>query len=416
MSSCLNISQEELKAYKELDVSLFEVNRDFLENGELRSPRAIRYKLDKINDETNDTYYEFNSQRETFKDEAKSFDNKTAEEWLLQLSTSMNVEAQVVTEEVAKKIHADKQKKYSGESAFFADGIVYFIEGTMTPESVVHEFSHPIIKSLSKEVRDKLYNDLLADGSFQDIIDEVNDLYEDSTPESIQEEVLVRALTRVVEMEELSPKLKTWFEKIMYQIRQVLRKLLGRKVNVGKLQADTTLKAMAEMVAKGNVLELQKEMITSSDVIEYFKDKQKFIESFDKISPGNKEEMKVMLGTMGKVFSAVAEQKADVLNNPELQLLQGEYVEEFEYRYIQEIEALKEETPLLTKDDIVNYFSQKDNPAFQEANDAIHERMGMIGFYTSNVICLITKKSLMILIELVQENLTRTLSVNYLLS
>jgi len=379
MSSCLNISQEELKDYTDLDINLFEINRDFLQYGVLRSPRAIRYKLDLINDETNDKYYEFNSQRDTFKDEAKSFDNRTAENWLFQLSKSMNVEAQVITEEVAEKIHADKQKKYSGENAFFADGIVYFIEGKLTPESVVHEFSHPIIKSLPKEIRDKLYNELLADGSFQDIIDDVNEMYQDA-PESIQEEVLVRALTRLVEMEELSPKLKNWFDKLMYQIKQILRKLLGRKVNVGKLQADTTLKGLAEMVAKGDVLELQKEMITSSDVIEYFKDKEKFIESFDTISPNNKKEMGIMFGTMGKIFSAVAEQKADILNSEKagdiMLSLNGIFADELEFRYMQEIEALKEKNPSLSKNEIIEYFSKKDDGTFTELNDVIHERMG----------------------------------------
>ena len=33
MSTCLNISKEELKAYNELNISLQEVNRDFMENG-----------------------------------------------------------------------------------------------------------------------------------------------------------------------------------------------------------------------------------------------------------------------------------------------------------------------------------------------------------------------------------------------
>ena len=376
MSSCLNISPEELKAYKEAGVTRFEIERDFMENGVLRSPRAIKHKLNLINSESNDKWYEWKTQQDQFIDNVEEFDNRTAQDWLFQLSKSLSVESRVITEQEAKDIHTAKQKEYNGESAFFADDIVYFIEGRFTPESVVHEFSHPVIKSLPKEVRDKLYNDLLQDEFFKDIIEDVNELYKGKPSETIKEEVLVRALTKLVGMEELTPKLQTWFDKLMYQIRQGLRRLLGRKVNVGKLQADTTLKGMAEMVAKGDVLELKDKMITGTDVIEYFKDKQKFIESFNNIDLSNEGDARVMMSAIGQIFKAVDQQKADILNDPKMLALSDVFMDELEYTRMQEIQKLQEDNPKLTDADIIDYFSQLKDGTIPEMSKVIEERMG----------------------------------------
>ena len=375
MSSCLNISKEELKAYNKIGVSLFEVNRDWVENGTLRSPRAIKHKLDLINSESNDKWYEWKSQQDQFIDSVKEFDNKTAQDWLFQLSKSLNVKSKIITEQEAKEIHTSKQKTYDGEPAFFADDIVYLIEGKFTTESVVHEFSHPIIKSLSNEVRNKLYFELLENGSFQDIIDDVNESYA-GYPESIKEEVLVRALTRLVSMETLTPELKTWFEKIMYQIRQRLRKLIGRKVNVGKLQADTTLKGLAEMLAKGDVLKLKKKMITGTNIIEYFKDKQKFIETFNNINIKDEVDQRFINDTMGKIFKAVDQQRADILKNPKMLALTDVFMDELLNTRLQEIQKLQEENPKLKENDIIDHFSKRNDDTIPEISKVVEERMG----------------------------------------
>mgnify|MGYP003641464486 CR=1 FL=1 len=314
MSSCLNISKEELKGYTANNITFHEVTRDYLEHGVLRSPMAIRYKLDVRENTINDTYYDSESSVSDFKSEAVEFDNKTAEEWLFQLSNSLNVDAKVITRENAKEIHAAKGKKYSNENAFFVDGIVYFVEGTLTPESVVHEFSHPVIKSLDPSLKESLYQSILSNPLMQDVIDDVRNLYTTDQSSSFKEEVIVRALTKLVGVTEDTPALKSLLDKILYQIKQALRKLLGKTVDVKNLNLNTTLKEFAEMLSKGSVLELQKDLITSADIIEYFKVEQDVLDKFDTLNNSkNEKDYTVVQNMIDKIFDATTTMKRDIL-------------------------------------------------------------------------------------------------------
>jgi hypothetical protein len=332
MASCLVITPEELKPYKELGLNIHEITQDYLENGVLRSPMAISHKIKARKEEIKDNYFDKLDPNEDFLSEAQEFDNQVAESWVFKLSKALGVEAQVVTRDQAKRLHAEKEVAYNNENAFFTDSTAYFVEGTLTPESVVHEFSHPLIKSLDPSLKNKLFNDLINDPELNGkaILDQVNELYNKDgqmSESAIQEEVLVRALTSLIGAEKNTPKVQNWLQKLMYQLKQMLRKLLGRTSDVKNLQGDTSLKDLANMVAKGDVLELQKEMIDSSDVIEHFKELQDFIDNFDEVmdNPGGKANIQQMIDDVVRI---TMDQKQDILNNPEFFELQDEFVNE----------------------------------------------------------------------------------------
>jgi hypothetical protein len=332
MSTCLVITPEELKPYKELGLNIHDITQDFLENGVLRSPMAISHKMKARTEEVKDNYFDKVDPNEQFLTEAEDFDHQVAESWLFKLSKALGVKAQVITRDQAKRLHAEKEVAYANENAFFTDGTAYFVEGTLTPESVVHEFSHPLIKSLDPSLKTKLFNDLVNDPELngQQILEDVNELYNkngDMSEAQIQEEVLVRALTSLIGAEKNTPKVQNWLQKLVYQLKQMLRKLLGRKVDVKNLQGDTSLKDLAEMVAKGDVMELQEEMISSSDVIEHFKELQKFIDNFDEVmdNPGGKANIQQMINNVVRI---TMDQKQDILNNPEFFELQDAFANE----------------------------------------------------------------------------------------
>lgn len=384
MATCLVITPEELKPYTELGLNMHQITQDYLENGELRSPAAISYKIKAREQEVTSNYFDKVETQNEFLSEAEDFDHKIAENWAYQLSTSLGVEAQIVSRDQAKRIHADKGVVYGNENAFFTDGKVFFVEGTLTPESVVHEFSHPLIKSLDASVRNKLFNDLINDSELNGkaILDDVNARYNKDgqmSQERIQEEVLVRALTDLVRLEKNTPKVQNWLQKMMYQLKQLLRKLLGKTVNVKDLDGTTSLKDLAKMVASGNVMELQQELITSADVIEHFKAQQEWINKFDQISNSKDRDAKNKVQNMiDNVMKTALDQKKDILNNPEFfEDLTNVYVDELHRQGL-----LDEFTNILGKDATLNkteliqaLYAEDQNKNLVHTTEQIRERM-----------------------------------------
>lgn len=371
MATCLVITPEELKPYTELGLNMHQITQDYLENGELRSPAAISYKIKARKQEVTSNYFDKAETQNEFLSEAEDFDHKVAENWAYQLSTSLGVEAQVVSRDQAKRIHADKGVAYGNENAFFTDGTVFFVEGTLTPESVVHEFSHPLIKSLDASVRNKLFNDLINDSELNGkaILDDVNARYNKDgqmSQERIQEEVLVRALTDLVRLEKNTPKVQNWLQKMMYQLKQLLRKLLGKTVNVKDLDGTTSLKDLAKIVASGNVMELQQELITSADVIEHFKAQQEWIDKFDQLNNSkDRKDKQAVQSMIDNVMETAIEQRQDILNNPEFFSLAEVFVDELNRQGLLNdvISTLGKDSTLSTTDIIqaLNSTDQKGN-------------------------------------------------------
>jgi hypothetical protein len=380
MSSCLLITPEELKPYQAIGLTLNDVTRDWLENGVLRSPAAISRKEKARTEEVTSNYFEKMDEEGLFTSEAEVYDHKVAEGWNLKLSKALGVESVMVSRDQAKRIHAEKNVEYQNEDAFFADGTVYFVEGTLTPESVIHEFSHPLIKSLDASVRTKMYNDLMNDPELMgaDILKQVNEEYNKDgkmSDERIQEEVLVRALTKLTNVEDKTPKILKWLNNFFYNIKQALRKVIGKKIKVEKMDGSTTLKGLADILSKGTNVELNKELITSSDLIEHFKAQQEFIDNFDKLSD-TADSNSAVQDMINTVMKTAVEQKQDILNNPEFFSLQDVFVEEVGRQGLlnEIIDIIGEDA--ISNNTIVQEMMAKDNGQAVHTLEQIHERMG----------------------------------------
>lgn len=242
-----------------------------------------------------------------------STDNTKAIEAVRKLSTQLNADYQIVTPQEAIEATATSRNPIKNlaeaikKKAFFYKGKVYFIEGSLTTDMAVHEFSHVLVRSLfnsNPELFNKLFNDALAADSnlLNEALDEYADLKDaianeqDETVKEelktkylslVMEEVIVKALTKASLLEQNNQPLEKGFanyiKNLMYQIKQLLRKAFGSKIDVSKLKPSTTLNELADMLMKGGNFEINTESILESDVVAYNQYRQDFINNLSKI-------------------------------------------------------------------------------------------------------------------------------------
>jgi len=160
----------------------------------------------------------------------------------------------IIDENEARKMLNEAGFAYDNEPAFFFNGEVYITTGNFNPKNVIHEFSHPFIKAIAKNnpvLFNKLYNELSQTEEGKRIIKYVENKYKDKDSEGKKEEVLVRALTeRAIaksNFTENTPEFTSIINKILYHIKQFMRKVFG-KIKIENLDVNTTLEDLSEML------------------------------------------------------------------------------------------------------------------------------------------------------------------------
>lgn len=200
-----------------------------------------------------------------------------------------------ISADQANKLHQDISKKWNGEKAFFLGNTVYFVGQDMSLDMVFHEFSHPVIRALQKTnsaLFDALYAEAINSKEGEQLLNEVRNLYPEYNEEDalFKEEFLVRALTLAAlkknAKEEVTKSFGEFLRKLYGQIRQALRKLFNKKASrdVSKLDANTTLKDLAEMMlSKEESLELGESNVSDKDTVAYVRDMHAYIEDVLKL-------------------------------------------------------------------------------------------------------------------------------------
>ena len=171
-------------------------------------------------------------------------------------------------------------------NSFYRKAEVFFVLGKFTPESVFHEFMHPVIKSMAIDRPDlfnKLYNDTLVNDWGKTISNSVREdkYYKSQNESNIRQEIVVRALTY---MNENAVDNRTLLDKFLYQIRQFLRSMFGRKINVAKLDMNTSLEDLIDMLNKSEEFELNKDFLKVDDALMMEKDYNTIVEGLNKKS------------------------------------------------------------------------------------------------------------------------------------
>lgn len=193
------------------------------------------------------------------------------------LAGSMNVKYDNITPEAATELLKNRAVPYRGEPGFYFAGTVYTVGDNVSLSTVMHEFSHPILQGLRKDnlkLFRSLYDQFMATGEGVGVNEYVKQVYPELDVESdlFKEEVLafgmqlksVNKITNEPETDGFS----SFIKKLLAAIKKTLRNLFGSKVKVSKLDVDTTLDEMADMLIEKD-FEFETADVTEEDLVMY---------------------------------------------------------------------------------------------------------------------------------------------------
>ena len=173
------------------------------------------------------------------------------------LSLGTKTQFRNVSAEEAADILKNRPVKYKGEPAFYYAGTVYVVGDNVNVRTVLHEFSHPVLNALRQTnniLFQNLYNQALAteegQGIYYYVVNNYPELEEGS--DLFKEEVLayamqLKALNRI--NNEIETKgFQEFMNKLLAALKQFFRNMFGNKVNVAKLDVDTSLEELADML------------------------------------------------------------------------------------------------------------------------------------------------------------------------
>ena len=206
--------------------------------------------------------------------------SKKAIDKIQQLSAQLGIEAEIVSPQV---LESDFGITKPGVKGFYKNGKVYLVEGRFDQNTVFHEFCHPIIKSIAKENPElflQLYQQVLNTPEGAEIfkgLTGVSKDYEVNSPE-FMEEVIVQALDAKNKVP------RTVLQNIMFHIKQWFRKKFGKKINISKLDVDTSLNDMLNMINEGGEFILDKDFLDKDDAIMFSREYQDAVDELTKSS------------------------------------------------------------------------------------------------------------------------------------
>ena len=321
MSSCPNINSPEWKALvKDPTIGTFKAYKDFFESGTIRTVEEVKATEEERNNQPINIRLDVESAENLYKNyglkhgtdlNIDAIKQNRAEEFASKLSKVLNVDYEILTPDEAKQITKDSANPWTGQAGFFFGGKVYFISNRMTTDLVLHEFAHPLVRSLAKENKElfnNLYNEVLSTDEGKAIIEEVTNNYDYLTPGSdlFKEEVIVKALEKANAKELVNEKTSTGFinavKNILYSIKQALRKFFGKSLAVSKLSTQTTLGELADILTKGEMITLNQEMISDKDIVAY---NQTAIDALTKdLEYFEKDDIQVTINTFYETLSS----------------------------------------------------------------------------------------------------------------
>ena len=207
--------------------------------------------------------------------------NAQIKELVTRLQEQIPVQANFISQEEAAQLLGSR---YNGQKAFFYNGQIYFTEENLTTEMVIHEFAHPLVKAISlqnPEVFESLYLQAVgtvvevqgANGLITATVEDiVKALYPDldTASTAFKEEVIVWAFTEATRQRRQNKEtgFKAFLKELIFQIRQLIRSLFGKKIDLSKLSGDTTLADLAMMLEKGGQFGILNTEVTTEEIFE----------------------------------------------------------------------------------------------------------------------------------------------------
>lgn len=305
MSVCPNINLDEWKALEKA-VGRFEAYKDFVESGyEIRSVEEVQAKLDAAKEKVDPLphtaglmsgvptevamalFHGSDIDTSIMSQEiAENSATTRAFEIARKLSLGLGVSFDIITAERAKDITKDSINPWNGQAAFYFNGQVFFVGESLSLSSVLHEFSHPLVRQIMVDnptLFNKLYDDLVSTTEGVNIVNEVLEKYQQLSKDGpmFKEEVVVRALEAAATRQQLSPSFTNFIKNILYALKKILRNAFGQ-IEVSKLDPNTTLDELAYMLTNEK-FKIDTELITEEDVVAYLKEYQDEINDMKRV-------------------------------------------------------------------------------------------------------------------------------------
>lgn len=234
--------------------------------------------------------------RERGDTELSSFETKTnySQEIIRKMAEALGEQTGVdfafISGADAVDITKNSTNPWKGQKSFFFGGKVYFIAGSITPDDVLHEYVHPIMRSIAKQnpaLFKNLYGKAQMSVEGQAIIEEVSELYPnlDQNSDDFKEEVLVRSLAKIQDLNnkglDKTSEFQKFVDNLLYAIKQYLRTIFGQKIGVATLDQDTTLRQLSDMLEQGGKFELDPDIISEGDLVAYKNEYNEYMREFN---------------------------------------------------------------------------------------------------------------------------------------
>lgn len=232
---------------------------------------------------------------------------------------AFGIDYKIVTPAEAALILENSPTPYkSNVGAFFYGNQVYFVKGYFNSNSVIHEFSHPLIKGVqyqNPKLFENLYSQLLNSVEGQKAIEfvkqEYPELKEDST--RFKEEAIVTAMEMDAQFKLNNIKFNDsnfakFIQNLLYAIKQVI-KALTKKVNLKNLSTTTSLNELVDMMLNEDFV-IQDLNFQPQLYAEFKKETDQFLKELKDATPEN------LVKTLDKFHNEMSFQLGQLKNSP----------------------------------------------------------------------------------------------------
>jgi hypothetical protein len=330
-----------------------------------------------------------------------------AEALTQRLSLGLKVDYQNVTQEEAADILKNRPVTYNGEPAFYYAGTVYLVGENVNSRTVVHEFAHPLLQALrinNNILFNNMYNQLLATEEGQGIKEYVLTNYPELTEGSdlFKEEMLAYAL-QLKALNKINDQIETegfegFMNKLLAAIKKILRGIFGSKVNVSKMDVDTSIEELADMLLEKEFeLDIPKNL-SEEDLVMFARDVIDRAKSLDALSTKqNKQEIiEQFYDTARRVLIDVENFKGDKQTK---KLLRESIFRKGTNRYLPEVQSnlrdyLNTDIEGLSEDELIQnalQAAQSQNEAELQKATALVNNLDVVNIMLKNMLSDISK-------------------------
>lgn len=261
-------------------------------------------------------YMHFNksAEQEIINNSKKKVVNSTITTFADRLKEKLGVDYNIITIneaiELTKNLPVEFQYR-QGDAGFFYQGKVYFVDDFVNLDTVFHEFAHPFIRAIrfsNKSLFSSLFSQLSQ--SNPELIERVKERYKGLDDESLMEEALVTALESFSSPPSSNNKFIEFIKELLYQIKKIFRKFIGKNIKIENLKSNTTLEELASLMNNDESIDIDTTYITENDIIAYKRSYEKEIEELK-----NLDDSKEMLSLINTTYRKVSQIVSNIKRN-----------------------------------------------------------------------------------------------------